>query len=145
MTKIVAAFRGMHVSPAKYSFGKCDQTVWQTDRQTDGQTDGRLTKWSLCVTMLRRGHNKNGQNKRWKAPDRTYFMYDFDIENQNLLSSFHIGTTSHCCRLLKTAWSVCLVERPTDSEGQADSHTITQLTILDEWDAMLELTSCSDG
>ena len=36
--------------------------VWQTDRQTDGQTDGhtdwRWTKWSLCVAMLRRRHNK---------------------------------------------------------------------------------------
>ena len=35
--KIVAAFRGMHVSPAKHSFGKCD-------RRTDRQTDGRRTK-----------------------------------------------------------------------------------------------------
>ena len=26
-TKIVAAFRGMHVSPAKHSFGKCDRKV----------------------------------------------------------------------------------------------------------------------
>ena len=25
--KIVAAFRGMHVSPAKHSFGKCDRKV----------------------------------------------------------------------------------------------------------------------
>ena len=36
---IVAAFRGMHVSPAKHSFGKCDRKVWQMDRQTDGRTD----------------------------------------------------------------------------------------------------------
>ena len=54
--KIVAAFRGMHVSPAKHSFGKCDRKVWQTDRQTDRHTDGRRTKWSLCVAMLRRRH-----------------------------------------------------------------------------------------
>ena len=33
--KIVAAFRGMHVLPAKHSFGKCDR---RTDRQTDGRT-----------------------------------------------------------------------------------------------------------
>ena len=26
-SKIVAAFRGMHVSPAKHSFGKCDRKV----------------------------------------------------------------------------------------------------------------------
>ena len=37
--KIVAAFRGMQVSPAKHSFVKCDRKVWQTDRQTDGRTD----------------------------------------------------------------------------------------------------------
>ena len=39
-SNIVAAFRGMHVSPAKHSYGwlprKCD--YW-TDTQTDGQTD----------------------------------------------------------------------------------------------------------
>ena len=39
--KIVAAFRGMPMSPAKHSFGKCNR---RTDRQTDGQTDGRRTK-----------------------------------------------------------------------------------------------------
>ena len=54
----MAAFRGMHVSPAKHSFGKCDRKVWQMDRQMDGQTDRRRTKWSLCVAMLRRRHKK---------------------------------------------------------------------------------------
>ena len=39
--KIVAAFRGMYVSPAKHSFGKFDRKV--TDRRTDGQTDGQTT------------------------------------------------------------------------------------------------------
>ena len=34
---IVAAFRGMHVSPAKHSYGSV------TDRQTDGQTYGQTT------------------------------------------------------------------------------------------------------
>ena len=33
-------------------------TTGQTDRHTDGQTDRRRTKWSLCVAMLRRRHNK---------------------------------------------------------------------------------------
>ena len=56
LRKIVAAFRGTHVSPAKHSFGKCDRKVWQTDRQTDRRTDRRRTKWSLCVAMLRRRH-----------------------------------------------------------------------------------------
>ena len=41
---IVAAFRGMHVSPAKHSYAwlprKCDyRTDTRTDRQTDGRTD----------------------------------------------------------------------------------------------------------
>ena len=39
--KKVAAFRGMHVSPAKHSFGKCDR---QTDRQRDGRTDGQTDR-----------------------------------------------------------------------------------------------------
>ena len=51
---IVAAFRGMHVSPAKHSYGSV--TDGRTDRQTDRQTDRRRTKWSLCVAMLRRRH-----------------------------------------------------------------------------------------
>ena len=32
--KIVAAFRGMHVSPAKHSYGSDTQTDGRTDRQT---------------------------------------------------------------------------------------------------------------
>ena len=36
---IVAAFRGMHVSPAKHS--SASVTDGRTDRQMDGQTDGR--------------------------------------------------------------------------------------------------------
>ena len=62
--KIVTAFLGMHVSPAKHSFGKCDRrtdrrTDWRTARRIDRQTDRRRTKWSLCVAMHRRRH-KNG-------------------------------------------------------------------------------------
>ena len=43
--KIVAAFRGMHVSPAKHSYVSVTdgQTDRRTDRQTDGQTDGQTT------------------------------------------------------------------------------------------------------
>ena len=42
---IVAAFRGMHVSPGKHSSGGVTdgQTDRQTDRQTDGQTDRQTT------------------------------------------------------------------------------------------------------
>ena len=51
---IVAAFPGMHVSPAKHGYvwlpRKCD---YQTDTRTDGWTDRRQTKWSLCDTMFR--------------------------------------------------------------------------------------------
>ena len=37
LAKIVAAFQGMHVSPAKHTFGKCDG---RTDRRTDdGESD----------------------------------------------------------------------------------------------------------
>ena len=45
---IVAAFRGMHVSPAKHSYGSV--TDGRTDRQTDGQTDdGQSDPYvSLC-------------------------------------------------------------------------------------------------
>ena len=54
---IVAAFQGMHVSPAKHSFvwlpRKCD---YRTDTQTDGRTDRCRTKWSLCAAMLRKRH-----------------------------------------------------------------------------------------
>ena len=56
--KIVAAFRGMHVLPAKHSYVSVTggQTDRQTDRQTDGQTDGRTDHTqsdpyvSLCFT-----------------------------------------------------------------------------------------------
>ena len=40
--KIVAAFPGMHVSPAKHSYASV--TDGQTDGRTDRQTDGRRTK-----------------------------------------------------------------------------------------------------
>ena len=54
--KIVAAFRGMHVLPAKHSY--VSVTDGRTDGQTDGQTDRQQTKWSLCVAMLHRRHKK---------------------------------------------------------------------------------------
>ena len=39
-TNIVAAFRGMHVSPAKHSYGSV--TDGQTDRRTDRQTTDKV-------------------------------------------------------------------------------------------------------
>ena len=59
LIKIVAAFRGIHVSPAKHSYA----SGRRTDRRTDRQTDGRRTKWSLCVAMLCRRH-KNAHKSR---------------------------------------------------------------------------------
>ena len=62
----MAAFRGMHVSPAKHSYAwlprKCDNRT-DTHTNTDGRTDRRKTKWSLCAAMLRRRHNKWGEIK----------------------------------------------------------------------------------
>ena len=48
---IVAAFRGMHVSPAKHSY------AW-LPRKCDYRTDRHRTKWSLCATMHCRRHKK---------------------------------------------------------------------------------------
>ena len=60
----MAAFRGMHVSPAKHSYAwlprKCDYRT-DTHTNTDGRTDRRKTTWSLCAAMLRRRHNKWGK------------------------------------------------------------------------------------
>ena len=61
INNIVAAFWGMHVSPAKHSYAwlprKCDYRT-HTHRQTDGRTDRRWTKWYLCAAMLGRWHKK---------------------------------------------------------------------------------------
>ena len=53
--KIMAEFRGMHLSPVKHS------NAWlprKCDYQTDRRTDRCRTKWSLCATMLCRRHKK---------------------------------------------------------------------------------------
>ena len=78
--KIVAAFRGMHVSPAKHSSEKCDRKVWQTDRQTDGQRDRRMdrrrTKWFAGDTKIEEwAYSRRGES----APDR-----DFCLANSKL-------------------------------------------------------------
>ena len=44
--KIVAAFRGMHVSPAKHSYGSV------TDGQTDGRTDRQTTSDKVIPVSL---------------------------------------------------------------------------------------------
>ena len=50
---IVAAFRGMHVSPAKHS------STSVTDGRMDRQADRRRTKSTLCVAMLLRRHKNS--------------------------------------------------------------------------------------
>ena len=62
---IVAAFRGMHVSPAKHSYAwlprKCDyRTDARTDGRTDGQTDARQsdTYVPLCFAGDTKRHFK---------------------------------------------------------------------------------------
>ena len=65
--KIVAAFRGMHVSPAKHSFGKCDRKVWQTDRQTDGQTTDKVIPMCRYASQATQKliKKKKDRNCRW--------------------------------------------------------------------------------
>ena len=59
--KIMAAFRGMHVSSMKHSYARLLKSViiGQTDRQKNRQTDSRRTKWYISAAMLRRWHNKD--------------------------------------------------------------------------------------
>ena len=83
---IVAAFRGIHVSPAKHSSGSVidGRTDRQTDGQTDRQTDRRRTKWSLCVAMLRRLH-KNDNKK-------TQFFFLISPRNKKKTSNCVLST-----------------------------------------------------
>ena len=113
LINIVAAYRGMHVSPAKHSY------VWlprkrdyRTDRhthgQTDGQTDRRRTKWSLCAAMLRRRH-KNHKQIQHSTLD-LFFLVDNKIGGK--ITSYHI-----VCRIwnefsfdmVVMKWDVCFI------------------------------------
>ena len=67
--KIVAASRGMHVSPAKHSFGKCDRKVRQTDRQTDGRTTDKV------IPMCR--YASQATQKRARNPWEFLFQLKF--------------------------------------------------------------------
>ena len=79
---IVAAFRGMHVSPAKHSYAWLPRKIdYGTDTLTDGWTDIRRTKWSLCAAMLRRRHQKDTHSliiyhvspfMEWNTVESTY-------------------------------------------------------------------------
>ena len=81
LPKIVEAFRGMHVSPAKHSSGKCDRKVWQTD----GQTDRHATKLSLCVAMLRKRHKNYSTGTKFELT--SIFLRHIYIPNFQLKMS----------------------------------------------------------
>ena len=115
-SNIVAAFQGMHVSPAKHSYAwlprKCDyRTDSRTDRQTDGQTDRGWTKWSLCAAMLRRRHKnpaivfRSRQNPLWHQRRRYHGNH----------TSFHATlwtSASHCnCPIYFVWWTFLVCKR----------------------------------
>ena len=75
-TKIVAAFRGMHASPVKHSFGKCDRRM---DRQTDGWKDRRRTKGSLLVIDYWDIRMKTNLNAHYKTIKFITSLIDFNF------------------------------------------------------------------
>ena len=83
----MAAFRGMHVSPAKHSFAwlprKCGY-------RTDGRTD-RQTKWSLWAAMLRRRHKND-----ISVEEDTCMMYLMNtyFEIREITQSYHMLSMS---------------------------------------------------
>ena len=97
---IVAAFQGMHVSPAKHSFAWLSK-MWLSDRQTHTltHTDRRQTKWSLCAAMLRRRHNKI--EPTWKIP---YIRYN-SITRYNNKSMLHHTLFCPLCFRDQWVWS----------------------------------------
>ena len=78
--KIVAAFRGMHVSPAKHSFRKCDRKVWD-GRTDDGQSDPYE---SLCFA----GDTKTLLS--WNAQKHT--VNGNEYPKQGILQIFRVQT-----------------------------------------------------
>ena len=95
----MAAFRGINVSPAKHSFGKCDRKVWQTDRQTDGRTDrqtddGQSDQYvSLCFA----GDTKHSTTERPDGQGRFEGRILLHPNTQHLqaISETSMGRQSH--------------------------------------------------
>ena len=54
------SIRGMHVLPAKHSFGKCDRKVWQTDRQTDGRTTDKVIPMCCYASQATQKRRQKG-------------------------------------------------------------------------------------
>ena len=102
INKIVAAFRGMHLSPTKQSY------VWlpkKCDYRTDTRTDRHQTKWSLCAAMLRRWHNKNMSVStciKTNVGQDPHFSYSL---NSIYSLSQTTSTGSKCIVLITGMWS----------------------------------------
>ena len=74
----MAAFRGMHVSPAKHSYASV--TDGQTDGRTDGLTDGQTDdgQSDSYVSLCFAGDTKNGINS--KTALRRFTIYSVFLE-----------------------------------------------------------------
>ena len=91
--KIVAAFWGMHVSPAKHNYAWLPKTCdYRRDRQTHGQTEAG--QWYLYAVMLRRRHKNlvrterpHHKVKKWKVLVRgiIYTIYECTKATNNIL------------------------------------------------------------
>ena len=74
----MAAFRGMHVSPAKHPCSYAWLLVpRKCDYQTDTRTDRRRTKCSLCAAMLRRRH-KNWEMLQIRHKIGKYSLFEME-------------------------------------------------------------------
>ena len=75
--KIVAAFRGMHVSPAKHS------SAGVTDGQTDRQTDGRTTDKVILMCRYASQATQKLKSNNQKVPKQAEAKRDGVINPQN--------------------------------------------------------------
>ena len=71
MNKIVAAFRGIHMLPAKHSYAWLPRKCNYQYRQTHART-----KWSLCAAMLR-GWHKNNKYPTKGIKNTTCTLFEF--------------------------------------------------------------------
>ena len=95
--KIVAAFRGMHVTPAKHSFRKCD-------RRTDGQTDGRamdkvipMCRYALQATQKSKFGSKCMENGSQVGFSTTSTFCEKEILSPISSISIHNFVKSQTC------------------------------------------------
>ena len=99
----VAAFQGMHVSPAKHSYAwlprKCD--YW-----TDARTDKCRTKLSLCAAMLCRRHKNLHTIKEWVSFFLAFIAYESEYET-NKSHQRRSGSRAIClfCAQIHSPWT----------------------------------------